>query len=131
MGGWGAEIINITPEGRVMPCHAAGTIPGLEFDRVPDTPLKQIWETSSAFQKFRGFDWMVEPCRSCDRKEIDFGGCRCQAMALTGDAAQADPACTLSPHHERMRDMAVEEAAVEGGEVPFTYRKIGSLGDGI
>ena len=127
MGGWGREVLNIAPDGRVLPCHAAETIPGLEFDRVSDRTLKDIWETGSAFQKFRGFDWMQEPCRSCDRREEDFGGCRCQAMALMGDAAATDPACTLSPHHREMMDTAHgEAAAAEAGEdVPFTYRRIG------
>ena len=99
MGGWGRSVILIDPAGRALPCHAAGVIPGLEFDNVQDHDLRWIWEQSPAFRKFRGEDWMQEPCRSCDRRTQDFGGCRCQAMLLVGDAAATDPVCTLSPMH--------------------------------
>jgi len=99
MGGWGRSVILIDPAGRALPCHAAGVIPGLEFDNVQDRDLSWIWEQSPAFRKFRGEDWMPEPCRSCDRRTQDFGGCRCQAMLLAGDAAATDPVCTLSPMH--------------------------------
>src|SRR5579863_6334060 len=99
MGGWGRSVILIDPAGRALPCHAAGVIPGLEFDNVQDYDLSWIWEQSPAFRKFRGEDWMQEPCRGCDRRSLDFGGCRCQAMLLTGDAAATDPVCTLSPMH--------------------------------
>ena len=91
MGGWGSTILNVTPQGKVMPCHAAASIPGLEFASVRDRPLRWIWQESPAFQRFRGTDWMPEPCRSCALKEVDFGGCRCQAMALTGDATRDRP----------------------------------------
>ena len=93
MGGWGSSGLNITPDGRVLPCHAAETIPHLTFDRVTERPLADIWYEGSAFNAYRGTDWMQEPCRSCDRREIDFGGCRCQAMALVGDPAATDPVC--------------------------------------
>ena len=86
MGGWGRGIVNVTPSGKVLPCHAAETIPGLVFDNVRDKPLAEIWLHGQAFQKFRGTDWMIEPCRSCERREIDWGGCRCQAFAIAGDA---------------------------------------------
>ncbi len=99
MGGWGRSVMLIDPAGRALPCHAAGVIPGLQFDNVRQRDLRWIWEQSEAFQKFRGEDWMPEPCRSCDRRAQDFGGCRCQAMLLTGDAAATDPVCTLSPMH--------------------------------
>jgi pyrroloquinoline quinone biosynthesis protein E len=99
MGGWGRGVILIDPAGRALPCHAAGTIPGLEFENVKARTLRWIWEESAAFQKFRGEDWMPEPCRSCDRRALDFGGCRCQALALIGDATATDPVCTLSPAH--------------------------------
>ncbi len=99
MGGWGRTVILIDPAGRALPCHAAGVIPGLAFDNVRDHDLRWIWEQSPAFRIFRGEDWMPEPCRSCDRRSLDFGGCRCQAMLLTGDAAATDPVCTLSPMH--------------------------------
>ncbi len=100
MGGWGRSVILIDPAGRAMPCHAAGVIPGLTFDNVQEHELRSIWEQSPAFRKFRGEDWMPEPCRSCDRRSQDFGGCRCQAIMLTGDAAATDPVCTLSPAHQ-------------------------------
>lgn len=109
MGGWGADAFAITPDGKVLPCHAAQSIPSLSFDSVTDKPLKEIWENSEAFNRYRGFDWMPEPCRSCERKEIDFGGCRCQAFALTGDAAATDPTCIKSPFHDDLRRLPPEE----------------------
>ena len=102
MGGWGKGFMNITPAGKVLPCHAAETIKTSQFDNVQDRPLLDIWLNSDAFNAFRGTDWMKEPCRSCAFKEIDFGGCRCQAMAITGDARNTDPACALSPYHGEM-----------------------------
>ena len=104
MGGWGRQLMLIDPAGRALPCHAAGVIPGLTFDNVKDHTLEWIWRESAAFQKFRGEDWMPEPCRSCDRRKDDFGGCRCQAMLLLGDAAATDPACHLSPDHHVMEE---------------------------
>lgn len=100
MGGWARQSLLVTPAGKALPCHAAETLPGLEFPSVLDHSLMEIWEQSEAFSRFRGHGWMVEPCRSCARQEADFGGCRCQAFALTGDAARADPVCTLSPDRE-------------------------------
>jgi pyrroloquinoline quinone biosynthesis protein E len=97
MGGWGRKLMLITPSGDALPCHAAQVIPGLSFENVKDRGLREIWEQSSAFQKFRGEDWMQEPCMTCDRREQDFGGCRCQALLLAGDAAATDPVCTLAP----------------------------------
>lgn len=123
MGGWGRRFISINPAGKVLPCHAAESIPGLSFDSVREHSLAWIWEHSEAFNKFRGTDWMPEPCRSCDRKEIDWGGCRCQAFALTGDAANTDPACELSPVHQEIFGLAAREAETEPPE--FVYRKIG------
>ena len=99
MDGWARRFIHVTPDGTVLPCHAAMTLP-LAFERVTERPLGVIWADSPALNAFRGDGWMPEPCRSCDRKEVDFGGCRCQAFALTGDAAATDPACALSPRHE-------------------------------
>ena len=103
MNGWARHSLNVTPRGMVLPCHAAESIPGLTFWNVRDHPLREIWEASPAFTAFRGTEWMKEPCRSCPRKEIDFGGCRCQAFAWTGDAANTDPACALSAHHAVLR----------------------------
>jgi pyrroloquinoline quinone biosynthesis protein E len=103
----------------VLPCHAAETIPGLEFWSVKDHSLRDIWENSPAFNAFRGTHYLPEPCRSCGRREIDFGGCRCQAFALTGDAAATDPVCHLSPHHR-----VVEELAAARQDAEYVYRRI-------
>ena len=100
MGGWGRGIINITPSGKVLPCHAAETIPGLAFDNVRDRRLRDIWLDSDAFQDFRGTDWMREPCRSCELREVDWGGCRCQAFAFAGERPLTDPACAKSSLHQ-------------------------------
>jgi pyrroloquinoline quinone biosynthesis protein E len=97
MGGWGRKLLLITPSGEALPCHAAKIIPGMTFENVKTRSLGEIWNSSEAFQKFRGQDWMQEPCKSCERREQDFGGCRCQALLLAGDAAATDPVCTLSP----------------------------------
>jgi pyrroloquinoline quinone biosynthesis protein E len=97
MGGWGRKLMLITPSGEALPCHAAKIIPNLQFDNVKDRSLGEIWADSPAFQKFRGQSWMQEPCKSCDRREQDFGGCRCQAFLLAGDASATDPVCSLSP----------------------------------
>jgi len=123
VGGWGRRAINITPQGRVLPCHAAETIPGLVFDNVKDKPLSEIWLNSEAFNAFRGTDWMPDLCRNCDRKEIDWGGCRCQAMAITGSASETDPACSLSPLNATLRAMAEEDSAAEPDA--FRYRRFG------
>ncbi|PYU58457.1 MAG: pyrroloquinoline quinone biosynthesis protein PqqE [Acidobacteria bacterium] len=97
MGGWGRKLMLITPTGDVLPCHAAQVIPGLSFENVKDHGLRDIWEQSAAFQRFRGEDWMQQPCKTCDRREQDFGGCRCQALLLAGNAAATDPVCSLAP----------------------------------
>lgn len=107
MGGWGRKAMLITPSGDALPCHAAGVIPGLHFDNVKEKSVKEIWESSEAFQKFRApvdgnADWMQEPCRTCDRRTLDFGGCRCQAMLLAGDPAATDPVCSLSPQRPKV-----------------------------
>lgn len=99
MGGWGRRLLLLDPAGQVLPCHAAGVIPGMTFDNVREHPLDWIWRESAVFQRFRGEDWMPEPCRSCERRSEDFGGCRCQAFLLTGDATATDPVCTLAPEH--------------------------------
>jgi PqqA peptide cyclase len=123
MGGWGSTGLNIAPDGLVLPCHAAQTIPSLTFERVGDRPLVEIWETGPAFQAFRGEDWMQEPCRSCDRRTVDFGGCRCQAMAVAGDPAATDPVCSKSPLHARLVAEAEADADATGAE--FVYRRMG------
>jgi PqqA peptide cyclase len=123
MGGWGRQLMLIDPAGRALPCHAAGVIPGMRFDNVREHALDWIWQSSEAFQKFRGEEWMPEPCRSCDRRKEDFGGCRCQAFLLTGDATATDPVCELAPLHHLIED-AVREDAITGSapkvpEAPF------------
>ena len=102
MGGWGRKLMLITPAGDVLPCHAAQIIPGLQFENVKARTLREIWENSAAFQEFRGEDWMQEPCKSCDRRTLDFGGCRCQALLLAGDASATDPVCSLSPKRPKV-----------------------------
>jgi pyrroloquinoline quinone biosynthesis protein E len=106
MGGWGAISLTVTPDGTVLPCPAAASLPDLDPPNIRDHPLPWIWDHSRAFSRYRGTDWMADPCRTCSRREEDFGGCRCQAHALTGDAARTDPACRLSPDHGLIRALA-------------------------
>jgi PqqA peptide cyclase len=120
MGGWGRRFLNVTPAGKVLPCHAAETLTETHFPSVAEASLSEIWYRSSAFERFRGTAWMPEPCRSCERREVDWGGCRCQAFALTGDATRTDPACALSPDHELLAGARGDaEAALPG----FVYRQ--------
>jgi pyrroloquinoline quinone biosynthesis protein E len=118
VGGWGRRSLNVTPAGRVLPCHAAESIPGLEFWSVRDHSLADIWRNAPAFRAFRGTSWMREPCASCPRREQDFGGCRCQAFLLTGDARATDPVCHLSPDH----GLVAQLAAVREDQ-PYDYRR--------
>jgi pyrroloquinoline quinone biosynthesis protein E len=121
MGGWGRRLLLIDPAGRALPCHAAGVIPGMSFDNVREHSLEWIWRESAAFQRFRGEQWMPEPCRSCERRTEDYGGCRCQAFLITGDASATDPVCTLAPTHhliENVRPMAHSH----GEQVSWSYR---------
>lgn len=113
MNGWGSTGLNIAPDGKVLPCHAAEIIPGLAFQNVKTTPLTEIWYQGQAFNAFRGTDWLPEPCRGCERKHIDFGGCRCQAMALIGDARATDPVCRLSPHRAALSETLFAEVSTE------------------
>jgi pyrroloquinoline quinone biosynthesis protein E len=117
MNGLGSVFLTVTPDGTALPCHAARMLPGLTFPSVATDSVKSIWQDSAAFNHFRGTDWMKEPCRSCPEKIRDFGGCRCQAYLLTGDAANADPVCDLSPHHHLVQE-AVAAAArpISGNE---------------
>jgi pyrroloquinoline quinone biosynthesis protein E len=109
MGGWGRRLMLINPAGTVLPCHAAEVIPGMAFENVREKTLEWIWRESASFCRFRGEDWMPEPCRSCDRRTEDFGGCRCQAFLLAADATVTDPACSLAPAHGIV-EAAVREA---------------------
>ena len=113
VGGWGRRSLNVTPAGRVLPCHAAEVIPGLEFWTVHKYSLRDIWHSSPAFMAFRGTGWMEEPCKTCIRRDKDFGGCRCQAFLVVGDARAADPVCHLSPHHAMVEQLtAIREDGV-------------------
>ncbi len=117
MNGWGAIHLTLAPDGVAMPCQEARVIPGLTFESVRDKPLAWIWHESPLFRKYRGLDWLPEPCSSCSEKEKDFGGCRCQAFLLTGDPGNTDPACSRSPHH------GVVQAAVAVREQPMRFKK--------
>ena len=119
-GGWGKVYLMVAPDGRTLPCHGATHITTLRFDSVRDRSLDWIWNESPAFRAYRGDEWMVEPCRSCPQKTVDFGGCRCQAFALTGDARNADPVCTLTPLRTII-DRAVEDAATPAGGYRYRY----------
>ena len=123
VGGWGRRSLNVTPSGKVLPCHAAESIPGLEFWSVRDRPLGEIWAASPAFNAFRGTAFLPDPCASCERREIDYGGCRCQAFALTGDARATDPVCHLSPHHAKVTALAQAQH-----EMPYRYRAYAHTG---
>lgn len=121
MGGWGRQFFNISPSGKVLPCHAAESITGMEFDSVRgNKSIRWIWDNSEAFNKYRGTGWMPEPCQSCEFKEIDFGGCRCQAFALTGSADNTDPACAKSDLHAQIFARATTESAE--AQDRFIYR---------
>ncbi|WP_202124500.1 pyrroloquinoline quinone biosynthesis protein PqqE [Actinomadura physcomitrii] len=123
MGGWGARSITVAPDGTALPCPAAYAMADLRPPNVRDHPLSWIWQSSDAFNAYRGTAWMSGPCGECPRRETDFGGCRCQAYALTGDASRTDPACALSPDHHLVRDRAVR-AERDGGAAPqFVYRR--------
>ncbi|MCS3848050.1 pyrroloquinoline quinone biosynthesis protein PqqE [Xanthomonas campestris] len=121
MGGWAQRFVNISPRGDVLPCHAAETIDGLQFDNLRDRSLADIWNHGEAFARFRGTAWMPEVCQGCPKREIDWGGCRCQALALAGDAATLDPVCERSPAHAGIRATAEREAASPAPD--FIYRR--------
>jgi len=115
MNGWGARQLTVAPNGDVAPCPVASVIPDLNPENVKSRSLKEIWYDSPSFNRFRGTEWMPEPCQSCPQKEVDFGGCRCQAYQLTGDAAATDPVCGLSPNRQLIDDAL---AAAETGPAP-------------
>jgi pyrroloquinoline quinone biosynthesis protein E len=119
-GGWGKLYLVVAPDGSVLPCHGATQIPSLRFDNVREHSLEWIWRESTAFEMFRGDNWMKEPCRSCPRKAVDFGGCRCQAFALTGDASNTDPVCTLTPLRAII-DQALLEPSLRIEESEYRY----------
>jgi pyrroloquinoline quinone biosynthesis protein E len=119
MNGWGSIHLTIAPDGAALPCQEARVITGLEFPTVREKSLAWLWNESPTFRRFRGEDWMKEPCRSCSEKEKDFGGCRCQALLLTGDAANTDPACARSPHHH-----LIVEAVARANEPGRVHRPL-------
>jgi len=122
MEGWGRRFIVVNPAGLALPCHLAHTIPGLSFDNVAQRHLADIWHHSSGFNRFRGEGWLADPCRSCIRRAIDFGGCRCQAFHLTGNAGATDPACSLAPDHGYIESARSQVNHVAGLPVMFEYR---------
>lgn len=122
MGGWGSTGLNVSPDGTVLPCHAAQTIPWMRFENAAERSLADIWHLSDSFNAFRGTEWMAEPCRSCERKTVDFGGCRCQAMALAGDARATDPVCSKSPLHAGIVARADEDAESDPAELIYRGR---------
>lgn len=127
MDGWGRRYIVVTPDGLALPCHLAHTLPGLRFESVLDRSLADMWNNCTGFAAFRGESWMAEPCRSCDQRSVDFGGCRCQAYHLTGDASATDPACHLAPAHAIIEEArAAPNACDPRADVPLAlvYRSI-------
>ncbi|MDP3904790.1 MAG: pyrroloquinoline quinone biosynthesis protein PqqE [Methylococcaceae bacterium] len=124
MNGWGTTFLTIAPDGVALPCHSARDLPGLDCPNVKDFSIEQIWNESKAFNFFRGFEWMQEPCRSCDEKEKDFGGCRCQAYLLTGDMTNTDPVCSKSPNHGVIQEAidSAKASAESANEKPLIFR---------
>ena len=122
MNGLGSIFLSVAPDGTALPCHAARMLPGIEFPNVRTMNLRDIWFESAGFNHFRGDAWMKEPCRSCPEKTRDFGGCRCQAYLLTGDAANADPVCDKSPHHDRVSAVVARAQQPRHHEQPLVFR---------
>ncbi len=122
MEGWGRRFIVVNPEGLALPCHLAHTIPGLRFEHVTQRRLEDIWHHSAGFTRFRGEDWLPDPCRTCERRAVDFGGCRCQAFHIVGDAGMADPACSLAPGHGQIESARAQAGRTTGIPVLFDYR---------
>jgi pyrroloquinoline quinone biosynthesis protein E len=124
MNGWGTTFLTIAPDGVALPCHSARSLPELNCPNVNDFSIEEIWKESKAFNFFRGLEWMKEPCRSCDEKEKDYGGCRCQAYLLTGNMYNADPVCSKSPDHHFIEEAidAARNAAQQIPEAPLIFR---------
>jgi pyrroloquinoline quinone biosynthesis protein E len=124
MNGWGSTFLTIAPDGTALPCHSARELPGLQFPNVKNDSIASIWNDSTAFNRFRGHDWMQEPCRSCDEKAKDFGGCRCQAYLINGDMDSTDPVCSKSPQRGRVDEIiaAAATAVAAGDEKPLIFR---------
>ena len=122
MNGLGSLFLAVAPDGTAMPCHAARMLPGLDLPNVRESDIRAIWYESPAFNRYRGEGWMREPCRSCPERIRDFGGCRCQAYLLTGDADNADPVCELSPYHHRITELIAHSEAMNVTQVPLVFR---------
>lgn len=122
LNGWGRRFIVVNPEGLALPCHLAHTLPGWRFENVAHARLDDIWHRSPSFNRFRGDGWLPDPCRSCDRRGLDFGGCRCQAFHLAGDPGAVDPACVLSPDHGLIEAARRRAERADGAPVSFEYR---------
>jgi len=124
MNGWGTTFLTIAPDGAALPCHSARELPGLDCPNVTEHSVEEIWNESKAFNFFRGTEWMKEPCRSCDEKEKDFGGCRCQAYILTGDMNNTDPVCSKSPDHHVIDEAldSARQSALSDDEQPLVFR---------
>jgi PqqA peptide cyclase len=120
MNGWGSVFLSVAPDGVAMPCHNARDLPGLKLPNVRDMALADIWQKSQAFNAFRGEDWMKPPCRTCDERHKDFGGCHCQAFLITGDATEADPVCSKSPHHDKVVQLVKQAPAQR--HIPIVFR---------
>jgi pyrroloquinoline quinone biosynthesis protein E len=123
MNGWGNVFLTITPDGVALPCHTARMLPGLEFPNVRESSIRHIWHDSDGFNKYRGTGWMKEPCVSCDKREEDLGGCRCQAYMLTGDATNADPVCEKSPWHSKVADAVRDANEGKAPAKPIIFRR--------
>ncbi|NOQ15345.1 MAG: pyrroloquinoline quinone biosynthesis protein PqqE [Methyloprofundus sp.] len=124
MNGWGTTFLTIAPDGVALPCHSARELPGLDCPNVNDYSISEIWHDSKAFNFFRGNEWMQEPCKSCDEKDKDFGGCRCQAYILTGDMYKTDPVCSKSPDRKVIQDAidSARKSALSADEQPLIFR---------
>ena len=122
MNGWGTTFMTVTPDGTALPCHTARMLPGLSFPNVRDRSISDIWTHSEGFNRFRGTGWMKEPCLSCDEREKDFGGCRCQAYLLAQDPAAADPVCAKSPHHHVIEQAVSSAQRAAAVERPLIFR---------
>jgi pyrroloquinoline quinone biosynthesis protein E len=122
VNGWGSTLLNVAPDGVALPCHTARMLPGLQFPNVREHGLREIWFESEGFERYRGTGWMKEPCASCDQRELDLGGCRCQAWLVAQDAEIADPACPKSPHHHRILEAVAQAGSTAAVERPLVFR---------
>ncbi len=136
VNGWGSMFMTVTPDGTALPCHTARMLPGLEFPNVRSTSLREIWFESEGFNRYRGTGWMKEPCSSCDQREQDLGGCRCQAFLIANDPAAADPVCVKSPHHALVQEVVARAATAPATVVrehplifrdPANSRRLGNI----